>query len=129
MYRQNSEKSFWVEFPPPPPATLVHFSHYHNRFDTYLYHCSLCCKNLHWQIECRLPITTVWQYKRFVYKLTTKHRLRDSICASSLAKFLHLRLKTPIFLSIFMTYCRLLCYIHQRSQLFNIGGGGGGKSL
>ena len=45
MYRQNSEISLWGHCP-PLLATLVHFSHCHYRFDTYLYHCSLCCKRL-----------------------------------------------------------------------------------
>ena len=83
--------------PPHPVATLVHFSHCHNRFDTYLYHCSLCC-------ICKFNAGCLNAYDYLLHANINDSKANDktstsrkSICESSLAKFFpFIRLKTPI---------------------------------
>ena len=73
------------QLPPPPPlATLVHFSHCHNRFDTYLYHCSLCCI-----CKFNAGCLNAYDYTECLKKVE-RFFSRKSICENSLAKFLHL---------------------------------------
>ena len=53
----------------------------------------------------------------------------ENLFVRASSQFFCIRLKTPISFNIHDKCCRLLYYIHQHSQLFSMGGGGGGKSL